>query len=820
MTTDNDNADIERLAKAGFALHWLHQKSKRPIGNDWASKPVLSYSELMASAAKGNNIGVRLGKWSKIDGHFLHIIDLDVRVYSRREEALTKLAELLPEINVDYVPAVISGSGGASRHFYILTDKAFPTKKFAHSAEYSMVFDEARGKEVKKWDWELHLLGTGAQAVIPPSIHPDTGKPYQWLRQFDFNLIELGITPSIPSEALARITESRSSESKEAPTDRQQPIGLEEDEIIAILDDLPAKEWFEDRDQWMRVGMALHHETDGSDFGFETWCKYSKLSDKFDEKDQKRVWKSFKNRAQAPFRFASLIAVVKDLRIEQSFEEMPEDDDDLLEGSSHYDADLDLIDSIMNPAPDKLGKAALKVKKAEIEKELGAPVPPRFAKLNKKHAVVRVSGKTVIMDFELDGRVTYGGVGDLHNFYENVRVPKDDTTEPVSKAWMRSPHRRTYPNGIVFAPEGGPEGAYNHWQGFSVEPNPKASCRLFIKHVREVICSGNEEHFEYFMSYFAHMVQKPWEKPGVAVVVKGKKGAGKDSVIEYIGELIKLHFITIATKDQFIGKFNAHQEKCMILSVQEGFWAGNKQDEGPLKYIITSPHVMIEPKGMNAFPIRSILRIFISSNERWVVPATEGERRFFVLEVSDRHVGDHKYFEALRKEMMGDGPSGLLDYLQNYDISDFQVRAVPDTEALAEQKLEGLRNVERWWHDVLQTCDLANHFTAKNEWFHQPIEVEKAELRDAYARFMQTRRYDGGVVSAVEFSKRMKAMLPGLSESQPRRGHLRIPTFIIPDIQTCRSHFEAVIGCAVYWEEKIPSPAQKPERELDDLIGV
>lgn len=797
------DSHIERLAKAGFALHWLHPKSKAPIGNAWASKPVLTYAELTRAYKDGNNIGVRLGKWSVIDGAYLHIIDMDIRVANLRDEALTKLAELLPEIDVSYVPTVISGSGGASRHFYILTDRPFPPKKFAHSAAFQMVFDKERGRDVKKWAWELHLLGTGAQAAIPPSIHPDTGKPYKWVREFDFNLIELGITPSIPSEALARVVDARD-EPAEPNSERQQPIGLDLEEIRDYLDDLPFDEWCEDREGWYRAGMAVHHETEGSQEGFDVWCEWSKKSTKFDLKNAEERWKSFKNRAQMPFRMASLMAVVKELRFEREFEEMPEEYDDLLGGSPSSDPDMDLIDSIMNPKPEKLGRAALKAKKAQVEKDLGAPVPTRYARLNKKHAVVRVSGKTVIMDFELDGRVTYGGVGDLHNFYENDRVPKDDTTEPVSKAWMRSPHRRTYPHGIVFAPEGGPDGAYNHWQGFSVEPDGKKSCRRFIAHLREVFCAGNEEHYTYLIGYFAHMVQKPWEKPGVAIVAKGKKGAGKDSIFEYVGQMIKLHYITIATKDQFIGKFNQHQEKCLLLHVQEGFWAGNKQDEGPLKYLITSPHVMIEPKGMNAFPIKSILRICISSNEKWVVPATEDERRFFAVNVSDKHRRDHKYFDAFRQEMNGDGPAALLDYLQNYDISDFQVRDVPDSEALAEQKIEGLKNVERWWHGVLQHggSDQFHSDVSDKDWLTESLRIEKQRLREDYSRWMRTRRYDGEEVSESEFTKRLRNMLPSLVEFRPSGGS-RARQYVIPDLGICRAYFDQMIGSQLAWETEI-----------------
>lgn len=156
-----------------------------------------------------------------------------------------------------------------------------------------------------------------------------------------------------------------------------------------------------------------------------------------------------------------------------------------------------------------------------------------------------------------------------------------------------------------------------------------------------------------------------------------------------------------------------------------------------------------------------MLRLFISSNERWVIPATEDEGRFFVLEVSEKRRGDHKYFAAIRHEMMNGGREALLAYLQNYDISDFQVRAVPDTEALAEQKDQSLRNVEKWWRETLQRGAIEgtqNHEGGVDNavWRNRPVRVEKNEFRDNYSLWIRYKRFEGEELSDIEFGLRMK----------------------------------------------------------------
>lgn len=474
--------------------------------------------------------------------------------------------------------------------------------------------------------------------------------------------------------------------------------------------------------------------------------------------------------------------------------------------------DADDEDILLGPPPTwkKPTPSQQKVAKAEVEYALGADTPKWVAGLNTKHAIAIVAGKTVILHFGSDGKVDYGSAGDLHTYYENQRVASGKTTVPITKMWLQSKHRRSYPRGVIFAPNRETPGAYNHWQGFSVPfadaADAEAGCRLFLKHLREVVCNGNDDYYRYNLGWLAHMVQKPEEKPGVAVVYKGRKRIGKDTVFDYVGRLFKSHYVTVAKQDHMTGKFNAHQEKCLLLHVQEGFWAGNKEADSSLKYLITSEMVQIEPKGVNAFQVPSVLRLFISSNESWVVPASEDEGRYFVLNVSDKRKGDFAYFEALRDEMNGNGPSCLLTYLMNYDLSEFRVRSVPDTDALAEQKMHGLKNVELWWLDKLTKgvmgadSDFDTGPTA-GEWEDRPVTVGREDLRSDYRLWMRGRRFDGSELGDREFGKRMKLMCPSMTSSQPSRGGSRFRAYGFMPLEQCRAEFDTFIGSAIKWNE-------------------
>lgn len=313
---------VKPFVEAGFSIHWLRVQSKAPVESAWSTVPHKTYDQLVASYSDGYNVGVRLGEWSKVGGGYLHVIDLDIRDDDKVDEAHNRLGALFP--NYTKLPYVISGSGGESRHFYFITDKPFSSKKLARSEGFEMVFDPKKGRPVKKHDWEIELFGTGKQVAMPPSIHPDTGAEYEWGRAFDWDLIDLDITPSIPSAQVGALA-SVSDEPGSGEADARPPIGLTIAQAREHIFALPVEEWCIDRDGWFQVGMALHHEFAERGMAaeaFELWCEFSAQSDKFDINDARRVWVSFKDNKSRNIRMATIMQAARLARFEDKFSEV------------------------------------------------------------------------------------------------------------------------------------------------------------------------------------------------------------------------------------------------------------------------------------------------------------------------------------------------------------------------------------------------------------------------------------------------------------------------------------------------------------------
>ena len=187
--------EAQRLYRLGFAIHWLHPKSKRPVESGWTTGPRKDWDYLKETYHENFNIGVRLGTPSKIGEGYLTVVDVDVKSTDKRhrEEAVAAAKSLLKGIKC---PAVSSGRGNGSRHYYCLTKEPFKTFNPAESTEEVKVMmpskkpskrelatlseaEIAQGLRLAR-AWEISLYSDGRQVVLPPSIHPDTNKPYSW----------------------------------------------------------------------------------------------------------------------------------------------------------------------------------------------------------------------------------------------------------------------------------------------------------------------------------------------------------------------------------------------------------------------------------------------------------------------------------------------------------------------------------------------------------------------------------------------------------------------------------------------------------------
>jgi hypothetical protein len=261
------------------------------------------------------------------------------------------------------------------------------------------------------------------------------------------------------------------------------------------------------------------------------------------------------------------------------------------------------------------------------------------------------------------------------------------------------------------------------------------------------VCRGNDEHYQYLLHKLAYGVQRPDKQGEVAVVLRGKEGVGKGVFVRTYGNLFGSHFKHISNPRHLVGNFNSLQQDCSVLFGDEVFFAGDKQHEGILKAIITEPTLQIERKGIDTITAPNRMHIFLSSNSDWVIPAGADARRFFVLDVGDSHKQDYSYFKAIVEEMDNGGREALLHLLLNLDLAGFEVRKVPQTAALADQKQRSRRGVDALIeHIALEGQLIEGHDFYPDVAVNTPRPDHKGFFREAQHIFPELRHQTWTVV--------------------------------------------------------------------------
>src|SRR5258708_11225090 len=197
----------------------------------------------------------------------------------------------------------------------------------------------------------------------------------------------------------------------------------------------------------------------------------------------------------------------------------------------------------------------------------------------------------------------------------------------------------------------------NLWRGYGVDeikPDGKrgaAGCDKFLSFMRDVICSGNEEHFDYLRKREAFIFQNRI-RCEVAIGLRTEaEGCGKGFYEKTIGHLLGHHYMQITNPKHIVGAFNPHLEPLLRMTADEALFAGSHEHRNTLFGLITEPKLTIEPKGCGVYQADNFLNISVLSNAKHFLPISGTARRFFIPTVSSVHKGDHVYFKAIQDQL-------------------------------------------------------------------------------------------------------------------------------------------------------------------------
>ena len=617
---------------------------------------------------------------------------------------------------------------------------------------------EGAFKKIKSCEYEdadgnrhaVEILADGQQFVAF-GIHPSTKQPYRWVRK-NISQIPQNKLPVISQEQAEKFVSyfeqlaneqtgwtvaTKGSQSQLVDLDDlsmfKQKLDMTAEDVRALIMSLDPDCH---HDEWVRVGMALHHQFDGADEGWMLWDEWSSEGSKYRDGECERRYGTFSAKGRVPITLASVKAMEREAE-------------------------------------------SIEIKEEQLPKML------------REWAFVQVEGSARVVRENLNkNQIVLYKLEDLKKEHMNCRVLSDGAKPKLINLvdlWLEHPKRRTFAAGLTFAPDMEVLDRYNLWRGWSQDA-VEGDVQPWLDFVTNVIADGSEANANYIIAWAAQIIQKPMTKVGVGLVLRGRKGTGKTKFGELLGGLFKAHHKIVSRAEHVTGNFNRHLEDTLLLQADEAYWAGAKASEGALKDLLTNPEITIERKGVDAYTAPNYTRVLFTSNEDYVVPASLDERRFAVFDVSTCHQQDSRYFAALDNWYHAGGASALLYYLRNFNSANINLRLVPQTDALTDQKLEALDTVNQWLFNCLMNGEFRENRLAGNVVeFNE--EAAKSEIYDIYVSSLRNNKFDVPVKENI-FWRTLRAY-GDMFKDAGRRGSAKVRTIKINTVEASRFMFEA-----------------------------
>jgi hypothetical protein len=449
------------------------------------------------------------------------------------------------------------------------------------------------------------------------------------------------------------------------------------EELIKYIDNTKIIQRLSDYNDWLTLGMICYNNFDGDDEGFNIWNKYSKEDDKYEGKIKLRQkYNSFNNERERLVSYKRLLQWnVEDFPCKNEYEQ-------------HY----------------KMGRL--------------------IEFMNERHAYYEPACEY----FTFDGN---GFMRQKENAFKTSMLNKnfmiDDKEINPYKIWITSQDRRDIRE-LVFDPSNNIKpGQYNIWRGFDYANTGNcdmSKVQHVLDHIYNIWANGNESTYNYIIGWFAKMIQTPWDKNGICLVLKSIPGVGKTTIVDLFNKIIgKKYSISLSNLKLILGDFNGDAEGKILVNFNEtGMWYDKKMS-GAFKEFITDEYITINEKNVKSYTIRNFANCIITTNEDHIVGVSAKDRRFNVIECSDK-LYDDDYYNKLRDTDIQE----LANYFYNVDISKYNPRKYERSELFKEQQELSFNSVESFVKDMIEG-------EVYSEWHDEDAIIEWSDKQELYDRY-------------------------------------------------------------------------------------
>ena len=440
-------------------------------------------------------------------------------------------------------------------------------------------------------------------------------------------------------------------------------VSMSIQEIFQLLKDLVSLDdsYVLDNDQWVRVGMALYHQTDGDKVGYDAWIKWSKLggtafNDKDHEKgEHKKRWDSFDperndndvitmrsiiyeyNQLRKNEEIKYHVSLVERLKSCKTYEEISEIVEEISEKEMpqmRREMFVPEVKAAFNAINLSISSAAIR-KEIQFKSHLYGVVPEwckNWVYVNDRESFFNIQTMEEMSPFTFDANFNKQANVDSDKAVKAHRVALDVHNVPKVTDIRYNPiqgeiftlENRTYAN--YYRRDTLPDvpDQYTEQQKWGVE--------VFRKHIMEHLVD-NEKDARTFMDWLAFIVQNSGEMVGWACVLQGVEGDGKSTIAYIMQYVLGKPNVRIIGNEVVQGAFKSWVGGHVLCAIEEIDITGKEKYQilNNMKQYITNPEVDLHQKGKNATTVDNFSNYLFLTNNPFALPVTEKDRRYFFM---------------------------------------------------------------------------------------------------------------------------------------------------------------------------------------------
>ena len=730
-----NNSTIRQYLASGKQLTVL--AGKRPIVDNWTKKKI---DEERIFSHKGN-----LG-WVISEKDL--VIDVDPR--NGGEDSFK---HLVSDLKLDLEPTVLTPSGGFHIYLYV------PDKDIGKSFK----------KNLKKYPG-IDFLTQGTQCVIVGGS-TEVGT-YQWSEDI-FGEFKQSKAPKSLINLLSK--GSNKSSSTGVLGDFEGLIGddgMPKEKVLEILSKLDPSV---PNDEWVRIGMALHHWHPTN--GLALWEEWSRGGTNYKEDETAKRWESFTSGGGITLGTVSYMAKEVDydaeaLEVKGILDQVKD--------SSEKELEFDLIPSIKKVDLNRFNRE--KVAKAiqdriKMLSDVRMPIGNIRMMIGKEvaegelvdeterpkwcEAWIYVNSHCGYMDLKTCGIHK----SESFNVENGKYIPISDSgTKPSASKYVSDHGFVNKVDAIAYLP--GVEESTVELEGrtlFNVF-NPKTlpveaieyteegkeAIETVKKHIK-FICTTDEDT-DIFLQWMAFQIQHPGKRMLWSPVIQSIQGVGKS----FFGELLRACLgdrnVGTVSPTQVTSDFNGWATNVVVNVLEELRVKGHNRHEATnaLKPLITDRMIQINEKGVKPYMTYNTANYICFTNYKDALPLGMDDRRWWVifapiqsLEEMPKYVGmeSGEYFARLFHSINNYG-SEIRKWFLEYPISDEfkRIKQAPMTAhkelmiATEDAGMDGLLEVRELigegYQYVNKECVSQGDLNDLILFEHPELEVTKATIRN------------------------------------------------------------------------------------------